>query len=118
VCPEVMGGLPTPRLPSEISGGDGISVLKGDARVLDSQGNDVTPQFLNGARACAEVAKLNGVTRVILKDGSPSCGGSIIYDGSFSGRTVPGLGVTAAILKEGGIEIISVKDFISQAKHD
>ncbi|NLV16272.1 MAG: DUF523 domain-containing protein [Syntrophomonadaceae bacterium] len=108
VCPEIMGGLSTPRLPAEISGGDGLNIIKGDARVLDSQGTDVTSQFLNGARACAELARLNKVTRAILKEKSPSCGGSIIYDGSFSGHTVAGLGVTAALLKEYGIEIITV----------
>ncbi len=106
VCPEVMGGLGTPRLPSEIIGGDGQDVLLGLARVVDSDGKDVTDQFIDGANACLLMAKSSGVTRAIFKEGSPSCGCSIVRDGTFSSTSIKGSGVATALLRQHGIEVV------------
>ena len=102
-CPEVAGGLPTPRPPAEIQGGDGGDVLEGRARVVNVEGKDVTAEFLTGAKRALRVAQRWGIKKAILKARSPSCGVGRIYDGSFSGRLVEGDGVTTALLKREGI---------------
>lgn len=107
VCPEQLGGLPTPRPPAEIIGGDGFDVLDGRARIVDQTGNDVTDEFLAGAQQALKLAKTVGATSAILKENSPSCGSSFVYDGSFSGKKVPGVGLTAALFKRNGIEVHS-----------
>ena len=107
VCPEQLGGLPTPRRPAEICGGDGHAVLRGEAAVKDSAGRDVTEQFLRGAAAALKLARLFGAAGAILQWGSPSCGSGLIRDGSFSGRRRVGDGVTAALLKRHGIPVYS-----------
>lgn len=103
LCPEVVGGLPTPRPPAEIQGGDGGDVLEGQARVVNIEGRDVTAQFLTGAHKALRVACRCDIKEAILKARSPSCGVGQTYDGSFSGRLVEGDGVTAALLKREGI---------------
>ena len=103
LCPEVAGGLPTPRPPAEMQGGDGGDVLEGRARVVNIEGRDVTVQFLAGAQKALCVAQRWGIKEAILKARSPSCGVGQIYDGSFSGHLVEGDGVTAALLKREGI---------------
>jgi uncharacterized protein YbbK (DUF523 family) len=108
VCPEVFGGLPTPRTVAEIVGGDGGDVLDGRASVMTAEGADVTEAFLAGARATLRVAQALGATEAMLIEMSPSCGSSTIFDGSFSGGTKPGDGVTAALLLRHGITIIRV----------
>ncbi len=108
VCPEELGGLPTPRPPAEIVGGDGNDVLNGSAKVLTADGEDVTEAFLQGAYRALRTAQSHGATRIILKARSPSCGCGHIYDGSFSGALTTGDGVTTALLKKHGIEIISI----------
>ena len=107
VCPEQLGGLPTPRPPAEIVGGDGFDVLDGRARVVDREGRDVTEAFLKGAREALKIAQAAGARRAILKENSPSCGSSFVYDGTFSGKKVPGVGVTAALFIRNGIEVQS-----------
>ena len=107
VCPEVAGGLETPRLPAEIIRGDGKDVLAGKCSVVDNAGVDVTEKFLAGAEIALSVAKLLKIKAAILKDGSPSCGSTYIYDGTFSDKEVKGCGVTAALLEENGIEVYS-----------
>jgi len=104
-CPEVAGGLPTPRLAAEVVGGDGPAVLTGAARVLDVSRQDVTERFLSGARAGLGVAAANDVRLAILKDGSPSCGSTFVHDGTFSGVHRKGQGVTAALLSGAGIRV-------------
>ena len=104
-CPEVAGGLPVPRLPAEIEKGDGNSVLKRDARVINNSGLDVTDCFIKGAQKALEEIQTNGIIIAILKDGSPSCGSSYIYDGSFSGVRKTGSGVAAALLENNGINV-------------
>lgn len=110
VCPEQLGGLPTPRPPSEISCGSGHDVLYGGKKVISIDGNDVTRQFINGAREVLKIARDFHVKYAILKEKSPSCGSTQIYDGTFSGRAQPGEGVTAALLRENGIIVYSEKD--------
>jgi len=109
ICPEVAGGLPTPRLPAEIekadAGLDGGAVLEGRTRVVRSDGADVTPQFIKGAEAALALAQRLGIGRAILKTDSPSCGAGRIHEGRFEGKLVPGDGVTAALLKRNGIQV-------------
>jgi len=100
VCPEQLGGLPTPREPAEIVG----------KRVITRSGKDVTENFMRGARETLRIAKLFGVKEAVLKQGSPSCGCGRIYDGTFSGKTVKGDGVTAALLKRHGIKVVTEED--------
>lgn len=107
VCPEQMGGLPTPRHPAEIVGGDGDDVLDGKAKVIDNKGEDVTRQFMEGAQEALAMAEAVGAKEAILKERSPSCGSCLIYDGTFSKSKKAGLGVTAALLRRHGIRVVS-----------
>ena len=111
VCPEVLGGLLTPREPAEIVGGDGEAVLDGTAKVISKTGQDVTDNFIKGAYATLEKAKELNVSMIILKENSPSCGSSMIYDGTFNGSKVTGNGVTAALLKRNSIKVFSEENF-------
>ena len=107
-CPEVAGGLPTPRLPAEIEAGRVAGqVLDGDARIFDSCGGDVTGAFLAGAQAMLATALENGCRHAVLTDGSPSCGTSYIYAGRFDDSRTAGMGVTAALLQSHGIRVWS-----------
>lgn len=110
-CPEQGGGLTTPRAPAEIVGGDGRDVLKGNARVVTKNGEDVTEEFIRGARQMLSLAQLTGASAAILKSNSPSCGAGTIYDGTFSGNMVEGDGVAAALLREAGLKIFTEKEF-------
>ena len=74
ICPEVLGGLDTPRSPAEIQGGDGFDVLDGKAKVVNKAGEDVTAQYVKGAEIVLELCKKYGVTEAVLKEKSPSCG--------------------------------------------
>jgi uncharacterized protein YbbK (DUF523 family) len=104
-CPEVMGGLESPRDPCEIVGGDGYDVLAGRARIVDKAGRDRTAAFVSGAQKFLEFLQIKGADMVYLKAKSPSCGLGAIYDGTFSGTLKEGDGVTAALLKMNGIKI-------------
>ena len=111
VCPEVLGGLSTPRNPAEIQGGDGMDVWRGQARVFDTMGNDLTEEFQQGAiRAYEELKKLQ-ITALILKERSPSCGSGLIYDGSFSGMRIKGIGVATAYFKQKGLAVYSEENW-------
>lgn len=110
VCPEVFGGLTTPRTPNEIVGGDGDDVIDGEAKVITKDGEDVTEEFIKGARRALEIARIFNIKKAILKQRSPSCGNGKIYDGTFSGNLIEGDGVTAALFKRNGIEVISEED--------
>jgi len=105
ICPEVVGGLPTPRPPAEIQGGDGGDVLDGRARVVREDGTDVSGEFIAGAQAALNLARRCGITQAVLKANSPSCGVGLIYDGTFSGQLTAGDGVTAALFKREGIAV-------------
>lgn len=111
ICPEVVGGLPIPREPAEIIGGTGEDVIDGKAKVINRLGEDVTDYFLKGAYQTLEKAKEINATLVVLKENSPSCGSSMIYNGQFNGTKKVGNGVTAALLKRNGFQVISEKEF-------
>ncbi len=100
VCPEQLGGLPTPRTPSELR----------DGRVVTRDGRDVTDAFLHGADQVCRIAALCGSALALLKARSPSCGHGEIYDGSFTGRLIPGSGVTAQALERMGATLYSEYD--------
>jgi uncharacterized protein YbbK (DUF523 family) len=107
VCPEEDGGLGTPRPPAEIVGGDGHDVIAGRARVITTNGRDVTDAYLAGAEIALERARSVGAATAVLKARSPSCGKGCIYDGSFSRSQRAGDGVTAALLEAHGIEVLT-----------
>jgi len=95
VCPEILGGLPTPRSPSEIQNG----------RVVSNDGLDVTANYLRGAQEALKLARRYKCRYALLKERSPSCGSEKIYDGTFVSRLIPGDGVTARLFKENGIKV-------------
>ena len=99
ICPEIMGGLPTPRPASEING----------IKVINVNDEDVTENFKRGAEETLKLAKLLGVKKALLKRKSPSCGSGEIYDGTFSGTLKVGDGITAQLLKENDIEVLTIK---------
>lgn len=109
VCPEIMGGLPTPREPAERAG----------KQVLTRSGIDVTAEYEKGGAQVLKLAKLYSCTCVVLKERSPSCGSGIIYDGTHTGTLINGDGITAELLKRNGIRIFGesnineLKDFIA-----
>ncbi|AXA68467.1 DUF523 domain-containing protein [Pseudomonas oryzihabitans] len=107
LCPEVAGGLPTPRPPAEIPGGQGGAVLDGRLPVVTDSGEDVTLAFIAGADAALELIARHGIRLAVLKARSPSCGNVENYDGSFSGTRVAGEGVTAAALKRAGVAVFN-----------
>ncbi len=107
-CPEQLGGLPTPRAPVELLGGDGLAVLAGKARARTKTGEDVTAAFLQGAEEAVRLAQELYATRAILKDKSPSCGCGRLYDGSFSGTIIQGDGVCTARLRSAGVQVEAI----------
>ncbi|KHL74548.1 hypothetical protein PpSQ1_09885 [Pseudomonas putida] len=107
LCPEVAGGLPTPRPPAEIPGGQGDEVLDGAAQVLTVNGEDVSAAFLAGAQRALTLVRRHGIRVAVLKAGSPSCGNRLTYDGTFAGVKIPGQGVTTALLRREGVLVFS-----------
>ena len=102
-CPEVLGGLPTPRIPSERLGD----------KVINRDGDDVTEAFLSGAEKALEIAREHGCETAVLKARSPSCGHGCIYNGSFNGTLVQGNGVAAQLFLKYGIRILTEEEFLS-----
>ncbi|MFH1423534.1 MAG: DUF523 domain-containing protein [Candidatus Nealsonbacteria bacterium] len=102
VCPEVLGGLPVPREEAQIKNG----------RVITKSGEDITSFFEKGASEVLKIAKSFDIKEAILKQRSPSCGCGQIYDGTFSGKTIKGDGVTTALLKKNGIKVISEEESV------
>jgi uncharacterized protein YbbK (DUF523 family) len=100
ICPEVAGGLPTPRPAAELV----------DRRVLTAHGDDVTEAYSRGAAAAVALARSIGAVRAVLKARSPSCGCHEVYDGTFSRRRVAGVGVAAAALSAAGFEVGDEED--------
>ena len=96
ICPEVCGGLSTPRVPSE----------RINDRVINKDGCDVTANYEKGARVTLDLCKKHGIKVAVLKEKSPSCGSEFIYDGSFSGKLISGEGVTAEFLRKNGITVL------------
>ncbi len=107
VCPEQMGGLPTPRRPVELAGESGAAVLAGAGKALTADGVDCSNEFIRGAWQLLTLTRSFPVKAAILKERSPSCGSSFIYDGSFSHTVIQGEGVAAALLRQHGIPVYS-----------
>jgi len=99
ICPEVFSGMSTPRNPSEIKGN----------KVISDKMEDVTFLFEKGAAETLDFLQRNNCKKAILKDGSPSCGSALIDDGTFTHHKIPGKGITAKILVENGIEVVTIK---------
>ena len=99
VCPEQLGGLPTPRPPCEILSG----------QVVDRNGTDRTECFQKGAQAVLALAQTYGAKQALLQNRSPSCGTGWIYDGTFSKTLIAGDGITARLLQENGIQVIGIE---------
>ena len=120
ICPEVSGGLPTPRPPSEIVGGarseiSGAPAEVGDpvpygVRVVNSEGRDVTVAYEKGASVCLGIIKENDIKIAVLKARSPACGKNSIYDGTFSKKLVPGHGMLAGKLMDEGIDVFTEEE--------
>ncbi len=111
ICPEMAAGMPVPRAPAEIENGAcGLDVLEGRARVVENTGADVTQAFIDGARRALAFAQEHLCSYALLIDKSPSCGSLSIHDGTFSGITHAGHGVTAALLAEAGIAVFAPAD--------
>ena len=107
-CPEVAGGLRTPRPPAEVADGKGGRLaLVGEAQVVDKTGVDVTEAFVRGARLAQDLVRSRKIRIAILKEGSPSCGSNYSYDGSFKSVRLPLPGVTTAALEEAGVRVFS-----------
>ncbi len=115
LCPEVAGGLPTPRAPAEIPGGQGAQVLDGRRAVLTIDGEDVSAAFLAGAQQALALVQAQGIRLAVLKARSPSCGNRENYDGSFSAVKVAGEGVTAALLRRAGVQVFSEEELPAAA---
>lgn len=110
-CPECEGGLDTPRIPAEICEGTGDDVFTGTAQVKTSQHQNVTDSFILGAQRCVEFCKRENISICLLKERSPSCGSSIVYDGTFTGRLIQGRGVTTTLLEKNNIQVFSDENF-------
>ncbi len=106
VCPEVFGGLPTPRIPAEIAEG----------RVINREGKSVDEEFRKGAQKALDIALARKPDVIILQSRSPSCGVNEIYDGTFSGKMIPGMGIFARMASEAGFKVIDVADFAQNIK--
>jgi uncharacterized protein YbbK (DUF523 family) len=109
ICPEILAGLKVPRVPCEIVGGSGEDVLRGKAKIVDKNGQDITDEIVLGSEKALEICVKNRVTKAYLKAKSPTCGCGKVYDGSFLGVLREGDGVFAAMLKENGVEVVSVE---------
>lgn len=107
LCPEMAGGLPTPRPPAEILGGQGRAVLAGQQVVRDCHGREVSDAFRAGAARALALVREQGIGMAVLKARSPSCGNRQTYSGEFSGRLVEGAGVTAAALQAAGVVVFN-----------
>lgn len=114
ICPEVLGGLPVPRDPAEIVGGDGYAVWEGKAKVITNQGKDVTKMFQKGAILAYQKLQEAQIDTLILKENSPSCGNQWIYDGNFSGVKTAGVGVATAYFIKQGLTVYSEAQWLKR----
>ncbi|KAL0237298.1 hypothetical protein PCE1_000695 [Barthelona sp. PCE] len=117
ICPEVLGGLPTPRIPSEICDGTASQFWEdnSDVRVMNSQNIDVSRQFRAGALRALEILKENQIGTVILMEKSPSCGVHLTYSGNFNGKLIPGSGVSTALFKKNEINVLTSEEFLCKS---
>lgn len=107
VCPEQIGGLVTPREPSE------IKEINGKKHVINNRGNDVTIEFEKGANEVLKLVKELDIKKAVLQSRSPSCGIGKIYDGNFQGKLVNGNGILAQLLLDNGIEAVDISEFMN-----
>lgn len=123
-CPELAAGLTTPRLPAEIVGGEGGDVLAGQARIIESDGNDVSAQYQLAGWLALRAAQEHECRAALLTDGSPTCGSLTVYDGSFTQQRRAGMGIAAALLRQHGIvvfadnQIAELIAWIEEQEHD
>lgn len=111
ICPEILGGLSTPRNPAEIVGGDGFDVLENKAKIIDNQGNDVTKEYVNGAKKALDICQTLNCKTLILKSDSPTCSSENIYNGEFNGNKKQGVGIFSALLMKNGIQVYNEKNY-------
>jgi len=116
LCPEMAGGLCVPRAPAEIIDGNAIAVLSGMGRVMRQDGANVTDAFMDGAERALAQCWEHKIKIAILKEGSPSCGSSLVNDGRFSGRKLDGQGVTTALLTGHGISVFNEQQLTEAAR--
>ncbi len=110
-CPELAAGLSVPRPPAEIVSAEGKDVMRGQARIIENTGTDVTGHYQLAAWLALRAAQEAGCTAALLTDGSPTCGTQFIYNGSFSNQRKSGMGVAASLLSEHGIAVFSETQF-------
>lgn len=110
VCPEQLGGLQTPREPVELKGTAEDIIENKRGMAVTNNGKDCSEAFVRGAYETLNIAKEAGITRAILKEGSPSCGCNLVYDGTFSNNKIPGKGITAYLLEKEGLTVFSEED--------
>ncbi|WP_244833633.1 DUF523 domain-containing protein [Clostridium sp. BJN0001] len=115
ICPEQLGGLKTPRKPSELQNA-ADEILDDSGKIITCDGDDVTQNYLKGAEETLKIAEKAGIKKAILKEGSPSCGVNYVYDGTFTHKKIKGCGLTASILKKNGIDVLSEQDFEEDKK--
>lgn len=115
VCPEQLGGLSTPRKPSELQNVP-EDILNMSGKILTCDGDDVTENYLKGAQEALKIAEKAGIKKAILKEGSPSCGVNYIYDGTFTHKKIEGCGLTTSLLRKHGIDVLSEQDFQTDSK--
>ena len=108
ICPEQLGGLPTPRTPCQFCGGDGKDLWQGTASLVNEDGHDLTPFFQRGAREALKIAQLCGCRAALLKERSPSCGVRAVH---CEGMLRAGTGVTTVLLREAGLHVFSEEEF-------
>jgi uncharacterized protein YbbK (DUF523 family) len=116
LCPEVAGGLPTPRPAAEVPGGSGRQALAGRVPVLNVHGLDVSEAFRAGAETALRLVRERHIRLAVLKARSPSCGNRQNYDGSFSGTLIDGEGVTAAALRQAGVQVFNENELDAAAE--
>lgn len=109
LCPEVLAGFSTPRSPCEMVGGTGQNIILGRGKIINSLKQDITEQMVKGAQIALEKCKEQGISEVILQQGSPSCGCGWVYNGTFTGQKIEGDGVFTALLKQNGIKCIPLR---------
>ena len=105
-CPEILGGLPTPRVPSEIR----------DDKVINKEGKDVTDNYMKGAMETLKICKILNIDTAVLKSKSPSCGKGLVYDGTFSGNLINVNGITTQVLLNNGFKVYTEDEFINEYK--
>ncbi len=117
VCPELSGGLSVPRPAAEITAASAAHVLEGRGHVSTADDDDVSRYFVCGAQHALILCRQHNIRIAILKENSPSCGSTQVYDGSFSGKLVPGAGITTALLRQNGISVFNENEIDAAAEH-